>query len=272
MGDGELIVFDTQARHVVARLPGFPTVTGVLVVPELHRAFASAAGSHEVVIVDTETLKMVARVPAGEFPDGLAYAADTHKVYVSDESGGKETVIDTQANRRVATIDVGGEAGNTQFDSGSQKILVNVQTRNQIVVIDPKTDTVVGRHDLAGGESPHGLCVVAAARLAFVGCEEDSRLLVLDLETWKVASVFPTGQGPDVLAFDAALGRLYVATEADVVSVFQLAARTLAPLGDVHAGPNAHSVCVDPSTHEIFLPLENVDGHPVLRIMRPDGP
>jgi DNA-binding beta-propeller fold protein YncE len=61
MGDGELLVFDTQTRRVVTRLPGFPTVTGVLVVPELHRVFASAAGSHEVVIVDTEKLKTVAR-------------------------------------------------------------------------------------------------------------------------------------------------------------------------------------------------------------------
>jgi len=110
MGEGELVVFDTQARRVVASLGGFPTVTGALVVPELHRVFASAAGSHEVVIVDTETLKTLARVPAGEFPDGLAYAADAHKVYVSDEGEGKETVIDVETNRRVATIDVGGEA------------------------------------------------------------------------------------------------------------------------------------------------------------------
>lgn len=271
MGDGELLVFDTQARRVVARLTGFPTVTGVLVIPELHRVFASATGSHEVVVVDTETLKTLSRVPAGEFPDGIAYAANARKVYVSDENAGKETVIDVKTNRRVATIDVGGEAGNTQFDPRTQQILVNVQTQNQLVVIDPATDTIVARHALAGGESPHGLCVVADARLAFIACEEDSKLLVLDLDTWKVVSVFPTGRGPDVLAFDAVAGRLYVATESNVVSVFQLDGRTLSPVADVHAGPDAHSVCVNPATHEIFLPLKNVGGHPVLRIMKPDA-
>jgi len=272
MGDGELLVFDTQARRVVARLPKFPTVTGVLVVPELHRVFASAAGGHEVVVVDTETLKTVARIPAGRFPDGLAYADGAHKVYVSDESGGQETVIDTETNRRATTIDVGGEAGNTQFDSGAKQILVNVQTRNEIVVIDPKTDAIVARHALAGGESPHGLCVVATARLAFIACEQDAKLLVLDLETWKVVDVFATAHGPDVLAFDAVWGRLYVATESDVVSVFQLDGRTLSTLGDVDAGPDAHSVGVNPATHEIFLPLKNVGGRPVLRIMQPIRP
>src|SRR5262245_5244231 len=48
MGDGELIAFDTKNRKVIANMPGFPTVTGVLVVPELHRLFASVAGNHEV--------------------------------------------------------------------------------------------------------------------------------------------------------------------------------------------------------------------------------
>ena len=42
MGDGELVVFNTSTRTVTAHVPGFPTVTGVLAVPELHRVFASA--------------------------------------------------------------------------------------------------------------------------------------------------------------------------------------------------------------------------------------
>ena len=32
-------------------------------------------------------------------------------------------------------------------------------------------------------------------------------------------------------------------------------------------GDNAHSVAVDPTTHRVYFPLENVDGHPVLRVM-----
>src|SRR5215510_9083365 len=117
MGDGELVVFDTAARKVTAHLPGFPTVTGVLAVPALHRVFASVPGNHEVAVVDTKSLKVVARIPDGEFPDGLAYAPEAGKVFVSDERGGKETVIDASSNRRIDTIDMGGEVGNTQYDS-----------------------------------------------------------------------------------------------------------------------------------------------------------
>jgi DNA-binding beta-propeller fold protein YncE len=203
-------------------------------------------------------MKVVARIPAGEFPDGLAYSPETGKVFVSDERGAKVTVIDARTNRPLGTIDMGGEVGNTQYDAGSHQILANVQTRNQIVVIDPVSQKIVGRHGLAGGESPHGLLIVAPKRLAFVACEGEQ--------------VLSTGDGPDVLAFDSGLERLYVATESDVVSVFQLRERTLEKLGDARVAPSAHTVSVDSEAHEVYLPLEKVNGHPVLRIMKATAP
>ena len=42
--------------------------------------------------------------------------------------------------------------------------------------------------------------------------------------------------------------------------------RTLAPLGEYRA-PHAHSVAVDPTTHRVYVPLEDVNGKPVLRIL-----
>jgi DNA-binding beta-propeller fold protein YncE len=272
MGDGELVVFDTARRKVVAHLPGFTIATGVLVVPELHRVFVSVAGRHEVAIIDTQSLKVVARVAAGEFPDGLAYAPDVHKVFVSDESGGMETVIDANTNRGVDTIDMGGEVGNTQYDPASHLILANVQSRNQLVVIDPRTDTIVGRHPLQGGEGPHGLLILQPANLAFAACEGDSRLLVVDLETFQVKQALTTGDGPDVLAFDVGLQRLYVGTESSIVSIFQLRDRALAKLEDLAVGPRAHTVSVNPESHEVYLPLQDVNGRPALRIMKPGAP
>jgi DNA-binding beta-propeller fold protein YncE len=271
MGDGTLLVVDTRGRRVVAELHGFPVVTGVRVVPELHRLFASVTHTHEVIAVDTEALKIVAHIPDGDFPDGLAYAPEVRKVYVSDESGGHETVIDALANRVVHTIDLGGEIGNTQYDGVSRHIFANVQTRNDLVEIDPATDSIVARHALAGGKSPHGLHIVAPARLAFAACEGDAKLLVIDMETWKVTQVLDTGGEPDVLAFDDALGVLYVATESEIVSVFHLEGKSLEKRGDARVGRDAHSVAVDPATHEVYFPLKNVDGRPLLRIMKPPG-
>jgi 6-phosphogluconolactonase (cycloisomerase 2 family) len=74
---------------------------------------------------------------------------------------------------------------------------------------------------------------------------------------------------PDVLAWDASWRRLYVAAESGTLSAYWLDGITLRPIGEVRA-PNAHTVSVDPRTHLVYLPLENVNGHPVLRIFEPN--
>jgi hypothetical protein len=62
--------------------------------------------------------------------------------------------------------------------------------------------------------------------------------------------------------------RLYVASEAGVLSAFWANGDTLLPLGDERI-PHAHTVAVDPRTHRVYLPLENVGGRPMLRVLEP---
>jgi DNA-binding beta-propeller fold protein YncE len=269
LGDSEVVVFDTSASRVVGQIRGIAAVHGVLVVPELSRVYASATGTNEVVAIDERTLKEVARTPGGVYPDGMAYAPDAHKLYVSDETGETETVIDVLAMKRIATLALGGEVGNTQYDTVSQHIFVNVQTQRQLVEIDPATDAIVAKTDLPGAQGNHGLLIVPEARLAFIACEDNDRLLVLDMRTMKVVGTFDVGGDPDVLAFDPATRTLYVAGEKGIVSMFNIAASGTSKIGDGRVGPNAHVVNVDAATQRSYFPLKNVDGRPVLRIMAP---
>jgi DNA-binding beta-propeller fold protein YncE len=273
MGGGALVVFDVRAGRVIANLDGFPTVTGVLAVRAEHRVYASAAGAHTVVVVDDSTLATVARVPGPRFPDGIAYAPDERRVFVSDESGQRDFVLDAATNTVVAQIALGGEAGNTQYDAGSHCIIVAVQTANELAVIDPATAVVVRRIELDRAvRYPHGIYIDAPHRLAFIVGQESATLGVLDLRMLELRAVLPVGQYPDVLAFDPALGpargRLYVAAESGVVAVFEERDGSLVQLGWYRA-PGAHSVAVDPSAHTVYLPLEAVQGRPVLRVLAP---
>ena len=79
------------------------------------------------------------------------------------------------------------------------------------------------------------------------------------------------GADPDVLDFDTGLQRLYVASESGTVSVFAETARRLTKLGEAKLAEHAHTVAVDPTTHLVYFPLENIDGKPILRVMRPTG-
>lgn len=269
LGDSAVIVFDTRTQRVVARIPDISKVHGVLAIPELGRVYASATGTNEVVAIDEDSLKVVARAPAGVYPDGMAYVPDLHKLYVSDEHGATDTVIDVRTNQRVTTIPLGGEVGNTQYDPASKHIFANVQTRQQLVEIDPVTDQVIARIDLPGAKGNHGLQIVPQQRLAFIACEGNHKLLVLDLTSRRVMASFEVGDDPDVLAYYVGKGWLYVASESGVVSLFSVTKAAVARLGEGMLGPHAHVVAVDPATHRAYFPLKDLQGHTALRVMQP---
>jgi DNA-binding beta-propeller fold protein YncE len=268
MSANQLVVFDTAKRVVVRNLDGFKRVHGVWVVPELQRVYASITGDHAVGVVDSESLQTLAKVGPISYPDGLAYAPNQKRVFVSDEHGNADAVIDATTNSLVANIPLGGGAGNTVYDSVSGHILVAVHGLNELAIIDPASARIIGRTPLPGIADPHGIALDLSSHLAFIAGEGNHSLAVLDLTAMKVLSTYEVGEDPDVLAFDSGLKRLYVSAESGTVSVFQEADRNLKLLGHFNI-PHAHTVSVDQRTHLVYFPLENIDGHPLLRIMRP---
>ena len=129
--------------------------------------------------------------------------------------------------------------------------------------------SVVDRIDLPGARENHGLLIEPERRRAFIACEGNAKLLVLDLQTKKITASFDVGGQPDVLAYDPGLHRLYVAGEAGIVSMFDVEPGMTSKVGEALLGPHAHVVGVDTSTHYVFFPLEDVGGRTVLRILRP---
>ncbi len=271
LGDGEVIVVDTRTHRLVKRIAHVSQVHGVLAVPELGRVYASATGTNEVVAIDEKSLEVIARMPGGTYPDGLAYSPETHKLYVSDEHGGIDTVFDVRSNTRVATVPIGGVVGNTQYDAGSHHVFINAQSSSELVEVDPRTDMIVRRLKVPGANGNHGLLIDSSSRRAFIACEGNDRLIVVDLRTGAALAQFPVAKDPDVLAFDAQRQRLYVAGESGEVSEFGISDGGVRKTGESFLARDAHVVAVQPATHEVYFPLMNVDGKPVLRIMQPLG-
>lgn len=269
LGDDMMTVFDIKTQKVVGDVKDLKRVHGVLAVPELHRVYASATGTNELAVIDDQTLKVIARVPTGDYPDGIAYAAKEKKLYVSNLRGKSDTVIDANTNKVVTTVSLNAPAGNTQYDAASDRIFVAVHKLNQIIEIDPNTDKVVGNYPLAGCKDSHGLLIDGKNRFAFAACEGNAKLAMFDLAKKKLLAIYSVGDDPDVLAFDSDLGRLYVSAESGILTIFDEKNAALEKVGSSFYAADAHTVAVDSATHRVYLPLENVDGKPVLRIALP---
>src|SRR5258706_11537575 len=269
LADDMLTVFDVKTQKIVGDIKGLKRVHGVIAVPELHRIYASATGTNELAIIDDQTLQVIARVPAGDYPDGVAYASKERKLYVSDLHGKTDTVIDAVTNKVVATINLEAPAGNTQYDEATNRIFVSVHKVNAIIEIDPNADKIVGTYPLAGCSDPHGLLINGKDHFAFAACEGNAKLAMFDLTAKKLLAIYATGDDPDVLAFDTDLKRLYVSAESGVLAIFDEKKNALETVSRGFYVAKAHTVAVDSATHLVYLPIENLNGKPVLRIVRP---
>lgn len=262
-------VLDSRSNRIVADIPHLASVRGILAIRSLGRVYAAATATNQVDVIDERSLRIVSRIPGGGYPDGIAYDPRDQLVFVSDEAAGTETVIDARTERRIESIHLGGGAGNAQYDPVSRRVFVDVQTRNQLVAIDPRTRRVQARYLLPGCHHDHGLLLDVPHRLAFVACNGNASLLVVDLRTMAVVATYSVGADPDVLAFDPSWGRLYVACESGIISVFDERGRTLRKMAEGFVATGAHTIAVDPRTHRLYLPLEDVGGKPILRVAMP---
>jgi DNA-binding beta-propeller fold protein YncE len=265
LGASEVIEVDIHTHRVVRTIGNLSQVHGVLVIPALHRVYATATGDNRMVTLNEDTGQVLHQTSTGDYPDGLAYDPRRGAIWTTNETGGSETVIDAASATARGTIALGGDVGNVAYDPTSDRMLVAVQGRNDLAVIDSATLAITRRVPLPGCDHDHGLALDPGARLGFVACDANATLLTVDLKSWQIIATNPVGQAPDVLAYDQGAQRLYVAAESGTVTVLDLRDHRLNVAGSNHLADGAHVVAVDPSTHHSFYPVPaGANGHPAL--------
>ncbi|MFL6244229.1 MAG: YncE family protein [Acidimicrobiia bacterium] len=269
LGDATLDAVDLDTLTVTRTVRDLPKAHGVLAVPELGRVFVSATGINELVTLDATTDEVIGRTPTGAFPDGIAYDQRDDLVLVSNKNDGSESIIEGHSGRAVRTVELGREIGNVAYDSNTGLAYVAVRPPDELVAIEPATGSVMTRMRLRACRGAHGVYVPAQTQQAFVACERNAAVATVDLAQGKQVAADSVGKNPDVLAYDPANGRLYVAAESGVVTVFSTESGRLRKLGQAHLADSAHSVAVDPTTQLVYFPLERDPKKPGIRVMRP---
>ena len=98
-----------------------------------------------------------------------------------------------------------------------------------------------------------------------MACDGNATLFSVDIAIGRVSGTNPVGDRPDVLAYDAAAQRLYVAAESGEVTVMDTQQRKLTATGSAHLADGAHAVAIDPATHRSYYPVASgSDGQPAL--------
>ncbi len=275
MNDASVLVVRAGDGSLVKRVSSVPIPRGVAIADDAGRIFVSSS-PHALVILDRRSLTEIARVTTGTAPDGVAWDGTDRIVAVSDQGDGAVSLIAQSGSGARTQVQLGGEPGNVVFDARRRAFWVTVATTSapdRLVALDPLEARITESVALGHCSGAHGLRLHPNGPSAFVACERNSKVVRVDLASrshdQRVASC---GRHPDVMAIDAGLGWLYVASESGDLRVFDLGQPGLVQIAEQHPGDGSHSLAVDPETHRVYFPLPRGPlGAPVLRIMKPSG-
>jgi len=218
-------IIDVEARKYAGSIPGLTAVAGALVATNPDRVFTSNRGENTVAVLDPADPAALARIPVGVRPNGLAYDAGRGRLlvaHVGDPAiAGSCTVslVDVRARTRVADVPVAGRTRWAVHDPIADAFHVNIADPAQIVVVagEPAGLRRVVAVPHAG---PHGLDIDVPRRRLFCACDAGV-LLEVDADDGTVRAAEPIAGVPDVVFFNAALGRVYVAIgDPGVIEVF----------------------------------------------------
>ena len=258
-GNDAVDVIDITAQRYVASIPHLSAVAGALIAePDL--VVTSNRGENTVGLFTTADLPHVEKIAVGARPNGLAYDPRRARLlvaHVGDPAIANSctvSIVDVRARKRIADVVVAGRTRWAVYDPVSDAFHVNIADPPQIVVVDSGDPVRIRRVIPVAHAGPHGLDIDVTGRRLFCACDAGV-LAAVDADTGKALETHPIAGVPDVVFFNAALSRLYVAIgDPGLIEVFDTA--RLARRETVLTEPGAHTLSFDATRSIVcaFLP------------------
>jgi DNA-binding beta-propeller fold protein YncE len=253
-------VIDIEAREYVGSITGLPAVAGALAAASPDLVFTSNRGDNTVGIFSSTDAPAVEKLAVGIRPNGLAWDPGRRRLLVAHvgdpavRDSCTVSVIDIPTRRRLADLPVAGRTRWAVFDAGADCFHVNIADPPQITIIDAGDPIAIRGVVAVTHAGPHGLDLDVTRRRLYCACDAGT-LLELDADTGEVRGEARIAGAPDVVFFNPARGRVYVAIgEPGVIEVFDTAPLRRRATVPTEAG--AHTLAFDADRNLVwaFLP------------------
>lgn len=260
------VSYDPVDHRIFVSDPGAPA--------NPHKTANIDRNNQNLVVIDALTERIVATINIGSLP----------------KLAGEQTPTVTGSEVPLYGYDV----GHSMYDGTQRHVFLTTQAlpnadspnpnilpppgAGELLEIDPIAAKVLRRTRLpASCITPHGLALDTAQEVAFIVCVDvdaasniPPNLARVDLRTMRVIPANPQAMRlapkPDIVVLDRSAHVLLVGCKGGV-TIFDERAGAFRKLGDYQMGANTHSIMVDETTHDVYLPMD-VGGRPVLRVAR----
>ncbi|HKW44880.1 MAG TPA: hypothetical protein VJN22_04425, partial [Candidatus Eremiobacteraceae bacterium] len=222
-----------------------------------------------VAVVDRDNLVLSDNKVTTPGPgDAIAFDPKTDTVYVDEDNGTRVFTVNGKTNKPGSVINIPLQPEYIDYDPVTGKLYQNIVSTNSVVVIDPTTNAVSATWSTLPATEPHGQAIDSATGRVFV-VGTNGALVSMDIKTGAVIAQAPVAPRVDQIVFDPGTMRIYCASGTGVVSVVQETATGLAALPDVVVPEHAHTITVDPKTHNVWISYGGVHDDFIMELTPP---
>jgi DNA-binding beta-propeller fold protein YncE len=257
----------------VADFLGNPHAHGVALVPSVNLAFVTRSGDDVVDIFEPgRSLDRLGSIPVAADPDAILFVEGENLIYVANGDAKLATLIDPTARSVVGTIALEGEPEFAVYDPQDDVVYQNLKDTHSIAAVSLRTRTVVNRWTLDSCEIPTGLALDVQRRRLFIACGRNAKLVIFDMVNHRIIASLAIGGGPDSVAYDASLQRIYSAGSSGRLSVIQQDnADAYRVIENIPTHPGAHTLAVDPTSHKVYVGYAGLFVAPRIAVFSPIG-
>ena len=254
----------------VSELPGSGAAHGVALLMDRNVAFMTRSEENTVDVFDPTSLRLLARIPVADDADAILYVPSAKLVYVANGDAKIATLIDPEKRTTVGTVLLPGKPEFPAVDSQTGLLYQSLEDINAIAAIDLSERAVIGQWSLTPCEGPTGMAIDSGQRRLFAVCSRNAVLVVFDLESHQVITSIKIGEGPDSVAFDGDLHRIYAAGKAGRLTVIQQdGPGAYRVLDEIHTHYGAHTLALDPVSHRVFVAYASLFAKPRIAVFSP---
>jgi len=254
----------------VSEMPGAGAAHGIALLPETNVAFITRSEENTVDVFDPRSLQQLQSIPVADDADAILYVPSAKLVYVANGDAKLATLIDPVKRVTVGAIPLPGKPEFPALDSQTGLLYQNLEDINSIAAIDLGKRSLVGQWSLAPCEGPSGMAIDSEQRRLFAVCSGNATLVVFDLETHRVITSLKIGDGPDSVAFDPTLHRIYSAGKAGKLTVIQQdGPNAYRVLDKIRTHYGAHTLAVDSVSHKVFVAYASLLARPRIAVFSP---
>jgi hypothetical protein len=258
-GDKLLAVIDLKAGQVLQTLSGYGPAAARFT-PDLDQLCVS--GNKSINFYDGGSLAPSGNVAIGHSVDELQYDPKTHLLYagITDSASPGVAIVDVPGRKLVTIVKLAAKPQGITLNAAGTLLYANTTGAGSVSVIDCAKQSVAQEWKLSDAKSNYPIAIDDKNHRLFVGCRKPAKLLVLDTDSGKLVTAVETGSDTDDMCFDAALGRIYLACGAGVISVIQQDdSDHYHNIGDVPSAAGARNCSLVPATRQFCLAIPHRD-------------